>query len=394
MRKSLRRSALLVFGCLLSASMAIVPAASAQKPDSGGHAAVRVDVQTYNLDLGADLTPLFGATNLQTLQAGAAKVYGDVVASMPEERMRAIAAIMDRQRADVVGLQEVALWRLAPITFVGGLPVLTGSYTPSFDFLALLLHDLDQLGLHYEAVSTNVNFDSGTQVPIPIPISATTAARYTDRNVILVRQGSHLQTVNPQQANFQATFTVTLLGITVQVHRGWASIDLIRHGRIFRFFDTHLEAYGLPPLKDQVRNPQAAELAALVRGSAYPPIVVGDINARPTMCEGVRQPPDPEDANTVAYGILVGAGLTEVWPLVHPRDPCSPASWTSGQNSLVGPVSTLTHRIDDVFISPEFSALRTYVVGDTPEELSTPHGLWPSDHASTVATIRLDAIGR
>jgi endonuclease/exonuclease/phosphatase family metal-dependent hydrolase len=360
-------------------------------PADATPSAVTLDVETYNLSLGADLTPLFGATTLSTLRTAAAQVYGEAVASRPEERMRAVAAIIARQRPDVVGLQEVALWSLAPYTTIAGLPFPSGPYQPTYDFLALLLDDLSALGQPYDMVAVNTNFDSGTAVPIAIPISDDRAARYADRNVIIVRHQAHLRTANARDGNYLAQFSVNLLGVTVSVPRGWTSVDVLQRGRTFRFVDTHLEAYGSPPLKDQIRNPQAAELAGLAAASPFPTMVVGDINARPTMCATWRRPPEPEDANTVAYGTITGAGFTEVWPLVHPANPCSPASWTSGQSSVYGPTSTLTHRIDDVFLSAGFTALQTSVVGDTAAELSTPNGLWPSDHASTVAKVRLDA---
>lgn len=363
--------------------------AAAATPDTPS--AVTVDVQTYNLNLGADLTPVFGATSLPSLVAAAAGVYADVVASEPAQRMAAVASIIAKQRPEVVGLQEVATWQLAPYTLTGGLPVLTAPYRSSFDFLELLLNDLRADGLQYDAVSANTNFDSGSAVPIPIPISATTAARYIDRNVILVSKGleRHATVGNAQDADFAAAFQVTLLGAQVREDRGWASVDITEHGRTFRFFDTHLEAYGAPPFDDQIRNPQAVEMAGLAAASPYPTVVVGDINARPSMCVNWRQPPDPQDGNIVAYQALQQAGLAESWPLVHPSAPCDPASWTSGQNSLTGP-STLTHRIDDVFVSSGFSALQSFVVGDTDAE-KTADGLWPSDHASTVAKLRLDA---
>lgn len=373
-----------------SASAASIASASAA-PTAVTPSAVTLNVETYNLDLGADLTPLFGAHDIASLAAAAGQVYSDVQASLPAERMDAIAAIIAAQRPDVVGLQEVAKWAVAPYTMTTeGYPVATGPYQTTYDFLSLLLADLARLGVPYKPVSTNVNFDSGV-IPIAVPISSTMAARYTDRNVILVSDAAHASTANQQEGNYQAKFSVTLLGLTVPVNRGWASIDVSDRGRTFRFFNTHLEAYGLPPLKDQIRNPQAAELAGLAAASPYPVTLVGDINARPAMCATWRQPPDPEDANTVAYATLAGAGLSEVWPLVYPKAPCSPGSWTSGQDSLIGPVSTLSHRIDDVFLSTGFTALQTSVVGDTVADLSQPHGLWPSDHASTVAKVRLDA---
>ena len=388
----LRRSFAVVVATAAALTFATVTTSASAAPSTPS--AVTLDVQTYNLDLGADLTPLFGATSLPTLQAAAAQVYADVVASKPDERMQAIARIIAKQRPDVVGLQEVAQWQLATYSTY---PDVVGPYKTTYDFLRLLLDDLAALGVRYDAVSTNVTFDSANTDPvpltIPIPISYTTAARYIDRNVVLVSQQSakHATTTNAHNANYQATFKVSLLGAPVWVGRGWASIDITQRGRTFRFLDTHLEAYGTTPLKDNIRNPQAVELAATVTSSPYPTITVGDFNARPTMCATWRQPPQAEDANTVAYGTMQSAGLNESWPLVHPKAPCDPASWTSGQDSLAGATSTLTHRIDDVFLSSGFSALQSFVVGDTAAERTQPNGLWPSDHASTVAKVRLNA---
>jgi endonuclease/exonuclease/phosphatase family metal-dependent hydrolase len=76
--------------------------------------------------------------------------------------------------------------------------------------------------------------------------------------------------------------------------------------------------------------------------------------------------------------------------MVYPKAPCGSVGWTSGQDSLTGPSSTLDHRIDDVFVSKQFSALEAVVVGEEQSDRSTPNGLWPSDHASTWAKIRLD----
>lgn len=77
---------------------------------------------------------------------------------------------------------------------------------------------------------------------------------------------------------------MSLFGAPVWVGRGWASIDITQRGRTFRFVDTHLEAYGTTPLMDNIRNPQAVELAANLTRSPYPTITVGDFNARLTMC--------------------------------------------------------------------------------------------------------------
>lgn len=374
-------------GLLLSALTAVAGPAAARPDDLP--AGQPVTVQTWNLDLGADLRPLFGATDFPSLQVRAAGVYANVVASRPEERMQAVARIVAGQRPDVLALQEVALWSLAPWALAGGVPVPAGPYQPSFDFLRLLQDDLAHLGQPYDEVSTNVNFDSGEVIPLAVPISATAAARYTDRNVILVRRGSRLQAAQATEGDFAAHFEAKVLGQVIPVRRGWASVDLSRQGRTVRVIDTHLEAYGDPPLQDDVRNPQAVELAGLASASPVPTLVVGDLNARPSMCATWRQPPVPEDANTVAYATLQAVGLAEAWPLTHPDDPCAPASWTSSLGPLDGPGNTLSHRIDDVFLGPGLRARQATVVGDTEADRSVPNHLWPSDHASTVAVVQL-----
>ena len=83
--------------------------------------------------------------------------------------------IPGRTASDVAGLQEVSLWETGPIG---------GPLSPSYDFLELLLAALARHGLTYRPVATNVNFASD-----PTPISTTTAARLTDRDVIIARTG-------------------------------------------------------------------------------------------------------------------------------------------------------------------------------------------------------------
>jgi endonuclease/exonuclease/phosphatase family metal-dependent hydrolase len=272
--------------------------------------------------------------------------------------------------------------------------VATGPYTPTFDFEQILLDALAAEGEPYTVVASNSNFTSAT-IPIAIPISPTLAARFTDHDLILVRDDAlkHLTVSNARSFNYtdESSFSVNLLGLDVLVKRGWSTVDITQRGRTFRFVNTHLEAFGSTPLQDEWRNLQAAELVADLETSPYPVVVVGDINARPTLCQDFRQPPQFQDQNVVAYGLLEDAGLQEVWPLVYERDPCGPAGWTSGQDdSLLAP-STLDHRIDVVFVSEEFSALQAETIGEEPDDRTEPDGFWPSDHAGSLAKIRLDA---
>jgi endonuclease/exonuclease/phosphatase family metal-dependent hydrolase len=289
----------------------------------------------------------------------------------------------------------VALWETAPYAFVQPpgapqpIPQATAAYQPVHDLLSLLLGALAERGTPYEAVAVNRNFTSA-DLGFAVPVSEAEAVQFTDRDVILVRADARrrLAITGTDGGAFDARFRAQVLGIPLEVDRGWVSVDVSLRGRPFRLFNTHLEAYGTSPLRDEVRNLQAVELAARVTASPHPTVVVGDINARPTMCQSWRQPPQPQDANVVAYATLAEAGLREVWPLTHRHRPCSPQGWTSGQADLFGP-DTRTHRIDHIFVDDSFWALRSTVVGDERRERSRPSGAWPSDHAAAVADLVL-----
>ena len=380
----------------LVAGLGMAPgvASGAPRPVS----AVTMDVGIYNVYLGADLNPLFGASSLPDLISRASAIYAEVERTDFPQRAEAIAELVADDGPDVLGLNEVALWETAPWTFVqtpsGPLPVVTGPYTPTFDFEQILLDALAAEGEPYTVVARNSNFTSAT-IPIAIPISPTLAARFTDHDLILVRNSAlkHMTVSNARSLNYtdESSFSLNLLGLDVLVKRGWSTVDLTQRGRTFRFVNTHLEAFGSTPLRDEWRNLQAAELVADIETSPHPVVVVGDINARPTLCQDFRQPPQFQDQNVVAYGLLEDAGLQEAWPLAYQRDPCGPASWTSGQDdSLLAP-STLDHRIDVVFVSEEFSALQAETIGEEPADRTEPDGFWPSDHAGSLAKIRLDA---
>lgn len=395
-RFSLRWSAVAAVAALMVAGggpAAAKPAA----PDTPS--AVVVEVQTYNMYFGANLTPLF-APDVDVVEAASA-IWAEMQASDIPARAKAVAELIADESPDLVGLQEVSTWKSAPAALGEAGIIRTGPFETDYEALDLLLGHLADLGTPYEMVVANTNFSNVT-FPLPVvvgPGPQFRLATFTDRDVILVKQKSlkrgQLQVGDVSSYNFAAELSVTVAGEPVSVPRGWSEADVTVRGRTFTFANTHLEAYGFPPLSDQIRNPQAVELGAAVAASTHPVVLVGDVNVRPTMCADYRpgSPQEAGDKNTVAYRTLLAAGLTEVWPMVYPKDPCGPEGWTSGQDSLDGPISTLDHRIDDVFLSDDFSALQARVVGDEQVD-RTPGGLWPSDHASTWAKIRLDSANK
>ena len=345
---------------VLALAGAATASASAKTDAADERGARRVTVASYNVDFGTNLAPLFAITDPVQLMTAAAGVYQNMVASNYAERADTIADLVAKERPDVLGLQEIATWE----TFDYTRPEL--GFVVAYDFEPLLLAALAQRGVPYTVAVANGTFQGS------LPTSPTTVVRFTDKNLILVRSGLSAQKLsasNPAEGQFVARIPVPNLGIAIT--RGWASTDVTVHHQTFRFFTTHLEAYS-----EAVRNLQAVELAGMIAASPYPVVVSGDINSRPT-CTGV---------NTTAYDTLVAVGLVEVWPDVHRKDPCG--GFTSGQRALNWPVSTLDHRIDDIFFDPTaMDAIQADVIGDR-ERDRTPSGLWPSDHAGSVATLR------
>src|SRR4029450_10019582 len=185
--------------------------------DPPQHAQRHLTVATYNLYLGADLTPLFSAASPQELMQRAGQIYANVVRTDFPARAEAIAKLLAANPPDVAGLQEVSLWETGPIG---------GPLSPSYDFLELLLAALGGHGLAYRPVAVNVNFASD-----PTPISATTAARLTDRDVIIARPdlpSSRLKVSNPESPNFTATLVIpsAIPGLSFRVPRGWSAVDV------------------------------------------------------------------------------------------------------------------------------------------------------------------------
>jgi len=374
MRRRLAFLASLTAALTLAATSATAaPGGSPGRPDDRA----RVDVGTYNVYLGADLNPLFNASSLPDLIGRAGQVYAAMEATDFPARAEKLADVIAKERPDVLGLQEVAHWATAPGTVASP----TAPFTTTYDFLDLLLDELAERGVPYRPVATNENFTGTLPIAADLATGRATWASFTDRDVIVVRDGlpaKHLSVdaTSVTEANFAAHLTIPsgVPGVPAfEVPRGWSSVDVTVKGFSFRFFNTHFEAFG----GDTVRNLQARELAARVSASPLPTVVVGDINSRPPGCS----------TNTVAFQALLDTGLLEVWPVAHRNDRCG--GWTSGQaGNLRNAVSTLDHRIDTIFFDPKaLTALTADVIGDRKQD-RTASGLWPSDHAGSVAALR------
>jgi len=342
---------------LLAAAALVVPAANAAQPHPfrGDR---QVTVMTQNLFLGTDLNPIFSAPNPPALFAAVGAGWAQVQANDFPARAEAIAGEIAAAQPDLVGLQEAILYRT-------DFPP-DGSATPAetvaYDYVTLLVDALARRGLSYEPVSVF----TGTDAELPAGFPPQLDVRLTDRVVVLARSDqktADLKLSDPQSGAYPTALTVPTAVGPITLPRGWASVDVKIRGKRFRFVTTHLEAF-----TPAVRNPQAAELLAGPAHTELPTVVVGDFNSGP-------------GADLGAYGIVLGGGFSDGWQDGAGLTCCHAVD-------LHNPDPTLTKRIDLVLTRGGFASLSADVVGEEPSD-RTPSGLWPSDHAGVVATLRL-----
>jgi hypothetical protein len=140
----------------------------------------RLRVMTYNLYLGVDLQPIITAPPDQVLTE-AREAWHHIRATNFRLRAEAIADLITEEGPHLAGLQEVAQWQTAPIDDPTHL-------TTKYDFLELLLDELEQNGTPYDAVAENPFFVAMA------PVSEDKLVRFTDRNVIVAPSGQDEET--------------------------------------------------------------------------------------------------------------------------------------------------------------------------------------------------------
>jgi endonuclease/exonuclease/phosphatase family metal-dependent hydrolase len=345
-----------------------------EQPATAAPPGKELTVLSRNIYLGADLAPVIGVPSPQLIPIRTAVVWAGVLATNFPERAKTLADEIVRAQPDLIGLQEVSLWRTQ---FPGDahLPNGVPAIDTAFDFLEILLDELEARGQKYVVASIAQGVDAELFYFTGTPgASLTKDVRMTDRDVILAKHS--IMTFNPLGAQFAAKVTLPLGGAggpPVTIPRAWTSVDVKFHGEMIRFFNTHLEVESGAFAPLQVA--QGNEVIALLNASPYPVVAVGDYNS-------------PTDGSaTPTYANLLNAGYTDVWPLVTIGDP----GLTAGISSdLLGPVSALRTRIDLALFKGPITAVSAYLVGNK-ESDRTPSGLLPSDHAGLVATVRLGA---
>jgi endonuclease/exonuclease/phosphatase family metal-dependent hydrolase len=394
------RARISALGCavgMVLAPLAAVPAEAG--PGAGADRPAKpVTVMTRNIYLGADINrpvvaartaELMGKTPQEVLVAlgNATHVTREIVddTAFPI-RAGMLADEIAETRPDLVGLQEVALWRSGPVQL--GQVGVPNATDVDYDYLQLLLDELEERGAAYEAVNIGLRADveapSFTGNPFLGTMQDARDVRMTMRDVILMRVDDGLTETGEGDRIFATNLEVTIAGQEMNFDRGFQWVDVRAGAQRFRFVNSHFEAFS-----SDIAYAQAAELLGAVPTDRTV-VFVCDCNSDP-LNNSIKTGIGDTLPHKAAYDLITGAGgFTDQWLEWAPAS----EGWTSGLNERVDEPApgSWTHRIDMVFGRPASGEVlrvdRGQVVGEAPEDRDDVNDLWPSDHAGVVLRLR------
>ncbi len=342
---------------LLFAAVLLACAGSAAGARPANRMPVRktITVMTRNLYLGANLDPIVHATSSSGAFQAVQAAWAQVQANDFPTRAKGIAAEIARAKPDLVGFQELVLYRTqTPSDFL-----YTPAKTVALDYEAALKAALRARKLPYRFVGVDVNTDA--EMPSGSP--PTMDVRLTVRNGLLVRNGVRVR--NVRTGNYTATWPI--FGGLLTARRGWVSADATVDGKTFRVITTHLESFDRT-----VAEAQSKELLDGPANTRLPVVLLGDLNSR------------PDGSTSASYPNLIGGGFHDAWAQAFPNAVGLTCCHGDDLQELGGPFS---ERIDYVLTRGGFKGLRGAVTGENPS--SRVGGLWPSDHGGLWMTLRL-----
>jgi len=377
---------------VLLAPLAVIAPAEAKNPP-----AKPVTVMTRNIYLGADINRPVTAALTAAEQPGANQL---TILTALANATHATRAVVDRTDfgvrgalladeiaqagPDLVGLQEVALWRSGPMQLNQvGVP---NAQVVDQDFLQMLLDELAERGAPYVAVSVadraDVESPSFTG-PITAPGGSPRDVRLTMRDVILMRASSTLTELAEGQDVYDVNLQVGVAGLTFDFDRGYQWVDVRAGAQRFRFVNTHLEAFS-----SNLAYAQAAELLATSTAPDRTTVLACDCNSDP-LNHDVKTDIGDTLPHSAPYE-LITATYTDEWLRWAPAE----EGWTSGLSETVDDATAdgFDHRIDMIFTRTvdghRLGVERGAVTGTSVGDRDGATGLWPSDHGGVVLRLR------
>jgi endonuclease/exonuclease/phosphatase family metal-dependent hydrolase len=380
-------AAVLTVICLGTAISIVVgrePASGALQP---------LTVMTRNLYFGGDINrPIRAALDRSgeegVLELGHANHELREVVDQTDFRTRSklLADEITAAQPDLLGLQEVALWRHGPMQLdqIGRLNATEVDY----DFLAILLADLANRGVHYEIVHIQQESDVEAPAFTGDPFAGTTGSaedvRLTDRDVILARSGAGLQIEGSGGSNYTQHLDVKLANGTFRFVRGYAWADVAAGSAHIRFVTTHLESHS-----PKLAHAQAGELLTELTNTSRSVVITCDCNSNPASPAAHSSIPIGSGA---AYRLITNDhGFADLW-LQQPGDA------GTGNTALLGELvnddsAHFSRRIDLVLAkaTPTVQLVTSgaEVIGDELSDREPVSKLWPSDHAGVVVQLQI-----
>lgn len=332
---------------------------------------------TRNLYVGADITAplrtvagLSGPAAIDALGRATQQVLAAAHATDFTLRGRLLARELAGSAPDLVGLQEVALWRQGPLDLDHvGRPDATDIV---WDFLEILLAELAAAGTPYEVAAAFPGADVEAPAFTGSVLDGSAVGRdvrMTMSDVVLVRSGAGIRVVDSSRRAYATRLVVDAAGLPFAFAHGLAWVDVEHDADRLRFVTTHLDSES-----PAVALAQTGELVELARSSEMPVVVVGDFNS------------DPDDPRTRGpYDRMVAEGFTDAAAALGAAGP------TFGFGAALRDLdaSGFSLRIDFVFTGrPGPTPVSVARTGVCAPDRDPATGLWPSDHAGLVATVR------
>jgi endonuclease/exonuclease/phosphatase family metal-dependent hydrolase len=351
-------------------------------------------VMTRNLFLGADLGPALDSGSPSEFIPANGIILNEVDDTAFAKRSKALAAEIREKSPDLVGLQEVALWRQDPVASLdpvfppGGGPPQPQATIERYDFLELLMNRLNRGESRYKVAVKQKEFDFEAPADengrpddgeiadtpgIPELNDAELNGRLTMRDVILVKKSKRVKTRKATGGNFENLLEVQVGGVvTLPVTRGWTRVEAkVGRGPWFTFTNTHFEAFD-----DETQTPSIRQLQARETGepggyadSNRPTVLVGDLNS---------DDDSVAENDQKAFDELVGHG----WVSRSTEDPMS----CCVNDLFSAPASQFDHHIDHVLTS---SPAKVKMLGSSVTGLQRIRGMYPSDHAGVFSRLRI-----